>query len=91
MEQILLIIGLACLTHLWVVSEPTQALMRLLKIDYSDYDDSSKLKQTFIRFFNCHLCIGFWLGLIVLHNLPLAAIVSILSVIISNETTPKLN
>ena len=82
METVLLLLGLSSMTHLWVVSKPTQWVRRSLRID-----PMSILGELL----ECHLCIGFWIGLIGTLNIPMAALVSVLSVIISNIATPKLN
>lgn len=90
MEQILLIIGLACLTHLWIVSEPTIVLREALGIGTADYGKRGKYVQAIIRLITCHQCLGFWFGFAVLQNLWLAAIVAVLASIISKITLPRL-
>ena len=92
MQELLLILkilGLSSMVHLWVVSEPTQLLRDKLGLNDMTICHT-KWKQTLSRFLNCQLCVGFWVGLFAFQNLPLAALISVLSVIISNISTPKL-
>jgi hypothetical protein len=85
----LIIIGLASLTHLWIVSEPTIWLRSLCGLSELNYDTMSKYKRTIYRFLTCHLCIGFWIGLLT-QNILMAAIVSVVAVLIEKITRPSL-
>jgi hypothetical protein len=49
----------------------------------------SKYKRTIYRFLTCHLCIGFWIGLLT-QNILMAAIVSVVAVLIEKITRPSL-
>ncbi len=73
------IIGLACLTHLWVCSSPTTYLRRLLGFKQENYDKYSDFKQVVHTLLGCSLCMGFWIGLGQTGSLMTAAIVSLLA------------
>lgn len=93
MQEITLILkclGVASISYLWVVSEPTQWLRSRIGMT-PDNDKLNKLGIIIMGLLNCELCMGFWIGLLWFHTLPMAALISVLSVIISNIATPKLN
>lgn len=70
-------IALACITFLFVNSEPTIILRdSIYKWFYGCYDYTSTLHWKLI---NCCLCSGFWIGFIYTGDLKQAAIISILS------------
>lgn len=70
------IIGLICLTHLFVVAEPSILIKRRLGFREEEYDKMSPTKRFIHKLITCHLCSGFWIGLFT-GNLFLAAIISI--------------
>lgn len=77
MDIIINIVALACLTHLWVISEPTRGLRKLIGLDSSH---PIKIIRVFTQFLECSLCSGFWLGLLFTGgSLYMAAIVSVLA------------
>jgi hypothetical protein len=69
-------LGLICLTHLFVVAEPSILIKRLLGFKEEEYDNMSLIKRFFYRMTTCHLCSGFWIGLFS-GNILIAAIISV--------------
>ncbi len=70
------IIGLICLTHLFIVAEPSILIKRWLGFREEEYDKMTPTKRFIHKLITCHLCSGFWIGLLT-GNLFIAAIVSI--------------
>jgi len=84
------IIGLACLTHLWIVSEPTKVIRASLGLSDENYTNLNKYLQAIYRMWTCHMCIGFWIGFGFTGNFYYAAIVSILANVVEKITRPRL-
>lgn len=75
------ILGLACLSILFVASEPLIILKRYIGFKEEEYDNWDNKKQFIFRLMTCALCSGFWIGLISL-SLYKAAIISVLAELI---------
>lgn len=75
------ILGLTCITILFVESEPLILLKRYIGFREEEYDTWSNKKRFIFRLITCCLCSGFWIGLITL-NIYYAAIISVLSELI---------
>ncbi len=82
MWTIITVLGLACLTNLWIHSEPTNKLRYWL---YNKVKDKDSLWHW--RLINCALCTGFYVGLLFTWNLYLAAIVSVCAELICKKLT----
>jgi len=75
MWYLMTILGGACITNLWVHSEPGQWLR-------------SKLRDSVIkRLLDCALCSGFWIGLIITFNPLTASVISVAAELISKKLT----
>jgi hypothetical protein len=72
------IIGLACISILFVSSEPLILLKRYIGFKEEEYDNWSEEKRFIFRLITCVLCSGFWIGLLTF-SLYKAAIISILA------------
>lgn len=72
------ILGLVCLSILFVVSEPLILLKRYIGFKEEEYDVWGKMKRFIFRLITCALCSGFWIGLITM-SLYKAAIISVLA------------
>jgi hypothetical protein len=89
MNEILLIISLACMTHLWVTSEPTSKFREWLGFSAQEYENMNKMQKFLFRLMTCHSCSGFWIGF-VFSNFYFACIVAVLSSLVEKITRPKL-
>lgn len=77
LETIITVLGLSCLTNLWVHSGP----MIYLRMKLFGAKD-----RWWINLMECAMCSGFWIGLILTFgNLYLACIISILAELISKK------
>ena len=76
------IISIACITYLFVASEPLILFKRFLGFKEEDYHTYSKYKQFIYRLITCALCSGFWIGFILTFSVYQAAIISIVAEII---------
>jgi hypothetical protein len=72
------IIGLSCLTYLWINAEPAIILKRMAGFKEEDYVKYSLTKKYAHKLIYCALCSGFWIG-ILSGNLYVAAIVAVVS------------
>jgi hypothetical protein len=72
------IIGLACISILFVSSEPLILLKRYIGFKEEEYDNWGDKKRFIFRMLTCALCSGFWIGLITM-SIYKAAIISILA------------
>lgn len=79
MELVLLLIGLSCLTVLFVEAEPMVLLKRVLGFKEENYTEYSIIKQFIFRLITCCLCSGFWIGLAFTQSIVYAGIVSVIS------------
>lgn len=81
-QEIVQIIGLACLVNIFVEAEPIKRLKAWAGISIS-------AKNGFVSFtarlLACPLCLGTWVGMIALWNLETGAIVAVLAEIISRK------
>jgi hypothetical protein len=75
------ILGLTCLTILFVASEPLIILKRYIGFKEEEYDNWDNKKRFIFRLITCALCSGFWIGIISL-SIYKAAIISVLSELI---------
>ena len=75
------IIGLACISILFVSSEPLIILKRYIGFKEEEYDNWGDKKRFIFRMMTCAMCSGFWIGLLTL-SLYKAAIISILAELI---------
>lgn len=83
MSEILILIGLMCITVLAINATPIMLLRH--RLDLLDMKDTNtKLRNRIIEFLSCAMCLGFWIGFIfhicyinVLDSILYAAIVSI--------------
>lgn len=82
---VLKLVGLSCLTILFVISEPSVLLKRFLGFREEEYGKYGVIKQFFFRLITCTLCSGFWIGLIFTQSIFYASIVSVVSELITNK------
>jgi len=98
LQLIFLIAGTVCVTILFVNSEPTIQLKRLLGFKEENFNDYSKLKQTIYKLITCCMCSGFhfgWISALVWFLLPtshfvlsivfFASIVSVISELLDSK------
>ena len=80
MLEILEILGIACMSVLFVVAEPMIiSKMMVFKMIYGKKDYT----RSFVwKLITCCLCSGFWIGLVITHNIYTASIISIVSELI---------
>jgi len=78
----ILIIKIACLSFLFVASEPLILIKRFLGFKEEDYMDYGKIKSFIYRMITCAMCSGFWIGLILTGSILDAALISIISELI---------
>lgn len=69
MELIIKLIYAVFITQMWISSTPTIMLRKYLGID-EDAIYKSAIKNFFVELFNCAVCSGFWIAIILL-TLPL--------------------
>lgn len=81
LETFITILGLACLTNLFVHSGP-MIYLRMWLFGAKD--------RWWINLMECAMCSGFWIGLIFTWNLYLACIISILAEFISRKINGNL-
>lgn len=81
--EIFNIIGLACLSYLFIAAEPMILLKRLIGFKEENYMSFSKTKQFFHRMITCGMCSGFWIALATTQNIMAAGIVSLLAELIT--------
>jgi hypothetical protein len=74
-----LIIGVACLSILFITAEPVTIVKRYLKFKEEEYFEMSKTRQFFHRLIYCPSCVGFWFGLFTSQDILVASIISITS------------
>ena len=83
MEILIKIIGLSCMTYLFVNSEPLILIKRGLGFKEEEYYDYGKIKGFIYRLITCCLCSGFWIGLIFTLNIYEACVIAIISELIN--------
>ena len=77
----ILIVVLACVTHLFVVAEPIILIKRFMGFKEEEMGNN-KVRDFFTKMLYCNLCSGFWIGLVFTLK-PLAAVlISVISEII---------
>jgi len=76
------LIGLSCISVLFVVAEPMIMIKRYLGFKEEEYDNLSKNKRMLFRLLTCAMCISFWIGFIYTLSLYKASIISIISELI---------
>ena len=81
------ILQAACLTVLWVTSEPTAALRAAFGFTNLKYADMSKAKAFLHRLLNCAMCSGFWIGLAFTRDIGLAAVTALAAELITRKIT----
>lgn len=81
------IIALACLNVLFIVAEPIVLLKRYIGFKEEEFDAYTPSKRFIHKMIYCCLCSGFWLSLIISHNIFIAAIASVLGEYIYKKTT----
>lgn len=69
MEIIIKLIYAVFITQMWISSTPTIMLRKYLGLDEEAIYNSA-IKNFFVELFNCALCTGFWIAIILL-TLPL--------------------
>ena len=80
LNEILLILGIACMSVLFVVAEPLIiSKMMVFKMIYGKKDYTNSFIWKLI---NCALCSSFWIGLAITQDIYQASIISILSELI---------
>ena len=77
-----LIVVLACVTHLFVVAEPMILIKRKLGFKEEDIKGINKTKDFFVKMIYCNLCSGFWIGLLFTFNPLEAVIISVMAELI---------
>jgi hypothetical protein len=70
------LLGLSCISVLWVVSEPT------VYFRYKLFGDAD---TWYTRLLSCSMCSGFWIALVATQNIFHAAIVSICAELICQK------
>ena len=84
MEEAIAIIGLACLSVLFVEAEPIVLIKRWLGLKEEEFDSWGPKKRYIYKMLSCALCSGFWIGLLS-GSLPKAAIVAALAEIVAKK------
>lgn len=64
METILILIGLICVTVLFINATPISMLRDKLGLYEIDYEKNSKFKNRITELLSCAMCLGLWVGLI---------------------------
>ena len=90
MNIILELIGLCCITILFITSEPMVLIKRYLGFKEENYIEWNKSKQFIFRLITCAMCSGFWIGLIFTQSILLASIVSVASEMINEKLKSEL-
>ena len=76
MELLISILGAACITNLWINSEPTMKLREWI------FKDKNNMLR---RLLDCAMCSGAWIGLGITQNVLHAAIIAIVAEVISRQ------
>lgn len=82
---VLKLMGLCCITILFVESEPMVLLKRFIGFKEEFYEEYNKVKQFIFRLISCVMCSGFWIGLAFTQDVFLASIISIVSELINDR------
>lgn len=85
LELVLKLVGLSCLTILFVTSEPSILLRRYFGFCEENYGEYGVIKRFIFRLITCCLCSGFWIGIIFTQSIFYASIVSVVSELINNR------
>lgn len=76
-----LIVVLACVTHLFVVAEPIILIKRFMGFKEEEIG-KNKVRDFFTKMLYCNLCSGFWIGLLFTLNPLEAVMISVIAEII---------
>jgi len=80
------ILALACFNVLFIVAEPIIIIKRAIGFKEEDFDQYRPSKRFIHKLLHCCLCSGFWISLIISHNIFIAAIASVLGEYIYKKT-----
>jgi hypothetical protein len=72
------ILALSCFNILFIAAEPIILLKRYIGFREEEFDTYKPLKRFLHKMIYCCLCSGFWISLIISHNIFMAAIASVL-------------
>jgi len=78
----MIIISIACLSFLFVASEPIILLRRMIGFKEEDTLNYSKFKMFIYTLITCAMCSGFWIGIILTQNILTASIISVVAELI---------
>lgn len=76
-----LIVVLACVSHLFVVAEPMIYIKRYMGFKEEEIGNN-KVRDFFTKMLYCNLCSGFWIGLLFTLNPLEAVIISVMAELI---------
>lgn len=64
MELIIILVGLMCVTVLFINATPINMIRDKIGWYEIDHEKNSKFKNRIIELLSCAMCLGFWIGII---------------------------